>query len=355
MPDLSAKDILLQYQKPVWNKIQKYLADSSYPNQFSIPSVYQSVHNFHWELVRNYPTRLGKYLRPTLVLLTAESLGIDSEKALLTATAMQLSEEWILIHDDYEDDSMLRRGLPALHRLYSPPLAINAGDALHELMWKALSDNRTVLDTQTTFGLIDEMHSIISRTILGQTVDIKWAQDNKTDFTDADWSFIADSKTSYYTIAGPMRLGAIIAHANATQIDAITDFGVVLGKCFQLVDDLLDLTSNFAGQKNQIGNDLYEGKRTIMLGHLLRSANSQDKNQLISILEKTRDQKTPLEVVWILDLMHQYGSIDYGKTLAETYKAQALDIFENQLGFLSQNPARIYLKTLIHFILTRDH
>ncbi len=275
-------------------------------------------------------------------------MGIQITKTLLPAAAMQLSEEWILAHDDIMDDSLSRRGKPTLHRMYGTEQAVNAGDALQIIMWKMLSD-------YSNQNLINEFYIMLARTTIGQTIEAKWTKDNKTDFTDTDWFFVADSKTSYYTIAGPMRLGAIIAKATPKQLNTIANFGIYLGRCFQLVDDILDLTSDFAGLKKQIGNDIYEGKRTVILGHLLRTTSSSDKKRLVQILSKTRDQKTPTEVKWILERMHHYGSIEYAKKLASFLKEKAYSIFKTDLKFLSKQPYRGYLETLITFVLERDH
>lgn len=348
MAKLSAKEILNQYRVPVWDIIQQYLTDPVYPPQFSIPSQYIADRNFHWDLVSEYPRRQGKYLRPTFLILAASGMGSKSPIIMRAAAAMQVSEDWMLNHDDFEDNSVSRRGKPALHRQYGPELAINAGDALHMVMWKIVFDVNLPKFTQ-------EFYRMLTRTALGQMTEIAWTKSNKLDFTDEDWFFICDGKTSYYTIAGPLRLGAILAGANDTQLNLLTDFGINLGRCFQLVDDVLDLTSDFHGQKPQLGNDIYEGKRTLILAHLLRNAKIADKKQIISILKKSRDEKTPEEVALILNLINRYGSLEYAKSKALTLKNLALDILNNQLDFLKNGLAREYLQTLTHFILERDH
>jgi geranylgeranyl diphosphate synthase type II len=191
--------------------------------------------------------------------------------------------------------------------------------------------------------------------VLGQTAEIIWVEKEKTNLSDKDWFFIGDGKTSYYTIAGPMRLGAIIAGATNTQLNPLAEFGLYLGRCFQLVDDILDLTSDFIGLKKQTGNDIYEGKRTLMLGHLLRKANSKDKKKIISILKKSRDQKTEKEVKWMIIKMYQYKSIEYARQIAKEHKEKAHKIFKNELRFLSKQPARKHLEQIIDFILEREY
>lgn len=311
------------------------------------------MEKFHWQVASDYSIRQGKYLRPILLLIIAEGLGYPIEKTINVASAMQLSEDWILIHDDFEDNSDYRRGKPTLHKLYSPELAVNAGDAIHILSWKFMFDSHRQLGWNTTSRLLDEFFLILSRTALGQAVEIKWAQENSPEISDQDWFFIANSKVSYYTIAGPIRLGAIAANATDKQLEILTNFGLHLGYCFQIVDDLLDLTSDFGGLKKQTGNDIYEGKRTIMLGHLLREVNSNDRQILAKILSKPRSNKKPEEVSWVIAKMKSYGSLDYARQLASREKDKAMKIFK-QIDFLSKN-ANQKLSILSEFILNRDH
>src|SRR3989344_7115050 len=138
------EDILAIKKQKVWSVVEPYLNDPNYPSSFDIPDKYKTIQFKHWNIVREYPERKGKYIRPTLLLLTAEGMGTKEEIALQTAAAMQTSEDWLLIHDDLEDDSEFRRGKLTLHKMHGEKLAINAGDALHIIMWKILLDNRGI-------------------------------------------------------------------------------------------------------------------------------------------------------------------------------------------------------------------
>lgn len=349
-------EVLNAKKELVWQEIEKYLQKPlSLTGKLKIPQKYQKEVKFHWQIVRDYPERKGKYLRPTLLLLTAQAMGFPEKKAIKTAAAMQTSEDWILAHDDFEDNSLERRGKPALHRLYGAELAVNAADALHFIMWKILKDNEKILGPKKTFAIIDEFYQMLSKTALGQTVEIKWTQENKNNLTDDDVLFILEGKTVYYTIAGPMRLGGILAGATPKQLELLYEFAQPLGRCFQIKDDLLDLTSDFAGLKKQMGNDIYEGKRTIMLTHLLGSVKGQERKKLTTIMEKGRDEKSPQEVEWVIKTMKKHGSLEYGEKLAEKLANKARKIFEQKLGFLSRQPARDQIITGIDFVLKRKY
>lgn len=280
----------------VWPIIDSYLKDPKYPRQFQIPEKFKRDATEFWNINRVYPERKGKYLRPTLVLLVSTAMGIDSKLTVNVAGAMQLSEEWILISDDIEDNSEERRGKPTLHKIYGTELAINASDSIETIMWKMIVDSKNS-------DIIDEFYRIIVRTTLGQGVEQIWTN-NKSKTTDEKYFFVADSKSAYYSIAGPMRLGAILAKATNNQLDKITEFGLHLGRCFQLVDDILDLKQ-----------DKKEGKSTLAT-------------------EK---------------------GVEYTKKLAQKESKIAKEIFDKDLQFLSHEPARTKLEELIDFILDRDY
>jgi geranylgeranyl diphosphate synthase type II len=342
------------YKKRVWPEIKHYL-------DFNIESISnledEKAQEYHLKLCADYPQRGGKYFRPTLLLLTAEALGGTIQKAIKTAAAMEISEDWLLIHDDFEDHSLHRRGEPTLHRRYSPELAINAGDTLQILMWRILRENESLLGAATTFRIMDEFYRMLMRTAFGQTTEIYHIQNNDCDLTEDDGYFIIDGKTSYYTIAGPMRLGAIIAVEDKDKLErqifpTLNEFGRCLGRAFQLIDDVLDLTSDFKGLKKQRGNDIYEGKRSIILIHLLNNANPPDRKQLLEFLNKSRESKTQEEVDHIIHLMDKYESIQYARAQANKLAAQAKSILA-EVNFFCNAEAEKKLKLSIDFVTER--
>lgn len=355
MPNKNFESILKSYREILWPIIEKKIINScEYPKYCQLDCIYQRELDFHLKVVSDYPRRQGKYLRPTLLLLTTQAMGVEKEKAILTAVAMQISEDWILNHDDIEDNSESRRGLRALHKIYGNELALNAGDALHMIMWKVLFENFLVLNKELAIKIADEFYIMMSRTLLGQGVELKWTRDKRFDLSYDDNFMILESKTGYYTIAGPMRLGAIIANASDKELEAIYHFGVILGRSFQIVDDLLDLTSDFAGLKKK-GNDIYENKRTIMLLHLIKMSDKVDKKLIKKILDKKREEKTEKDINNIVELMNKYGSLDFGRRMAEKYAKEAKIIFENELGFIERQPYRNQIMMAIDFIVKRKY
>lgn len=342
------KEVLKKYREWLWPTIKKSTDRvNDYPDYCTVSRKYQKELDFHRDIVGDYPQRQGKYLRPTLLLLTAQGMGVNKVKAKKVAAAMQMSEDWILNHDDIEDDSPDRRGKPALHKLVGTELAINAGDGLHVLMWEMLLDSPKEIQK--------EFLVMLRRTILGQTIELKWAKDNRSDLKEEDVMLILESKTGYYTIAGPMRLGAIMARASKKELAIIYKFGVILGKAFQIVDDVLDLTSDFAGLKKIKGGDILENKKTVMLMHLINKSNKKDQQIINKILKKKREEKTEKDIMIIINLMEKYNSIEYGRQLAAKFSREALKIFDNEMRFIKKEPYRSELRAGIEFIVNRDH
>ena len=312
---------------------------------------YRQLFDEHWDIISDYPSRRGKYLRPTLVLLMAEAMSGSSDIAMHTAAAMQMSEDWILIHDDWEDGSLERRGKPALHRLVSSEIAINAGDTLHECMHRVLCENFRLLDIGLARNVQHEFFLMLGRTTFGQYAEIRWTQENKGDMSEEDVLFTVSGKTVYYTIAGPLRLGAILAGANSEQLKDIYAFSYPLGLCFQIRDDILDLTGDFEGQKKQKLNDIFEGKRTLILLHLLRTCTKEESECIEAILSKPREDKTNDEVQYIRDLMDHYGSIRYAEAEAERYAGLALQRLPD-INFIREGYQDLF-RQMVDFILHR--
>jgi geranylgeranyl diphosphate synthase type II len=350
---MNFKDVLAEKKALVWAKIQHYIPnDSENPYCTDIADRYAQENRLHWEMVTDYPRRQGKYVRPSLLLLSCEALGTSQEQALLTAAAMQTSEDWILVHDDIEDDSMVRRGKPTLHRLYGSALALNAGDTLHLIMWRMLFDNYEVLGPSKAKKVVDEFYHMLLRTHLGQAVEIMWAREASKEFDDADVDFVMTGKAAYYTIAGPLRLGAVIADATPQQLVTLLNFGRCLGKAFQITDDILDVTSDFDGQKTQMGNDIIEGKRTVLLFHLLKNASESERQQIRSILIKPRCEKTFADVYLVIDLMKKHGSIAYARERARALARDARAIFDG-IDFFTNLEARENLLAGVAFMVER--
>ncbi|HEX9842221.1 MAG TPA: polyprenyl synthetase family protein, partial [bacterium] len=119
-----------------YHNLGAYLAGAAQWVELALPHYLpdREPRAYLYALARDYPARGGKRFRPALLLLCAALAGGDPRRAVPSAAALELFQNFALVHDDIEDDSLLRRGQPTLHRQHGIPLALNAGDLLFALV-----------------------------------------------------------------------------------------------------------------------------------------------------------------------------------------------------------------------------
>lgn len=351
IPEHLAK-IMTEYKEIIQGQVMKAIEPRKLASISSLeePAI---VENF-WTQIKDYPARGGKYVRSILVGLTCESLGGSFDDALLTATAMELSQNWILIHDDIQDSSSMRRGDKALHLKIGVNHAINAGDVIQILMWNVLIANFQKFPNDPRPARInDEFQQMLLRTAVGQTAEMMYR--DSYELGEDQVYYILDGKTGYYTIAGPMRLGAIIANYNEKDHPElflnINNFGINLGRAFQIIDDVLDVTSDFNGLKER-GNDIQEGKRSYLLVKLFQEVNENDRPQLLSMMEKSMGERTVEEIEQVIQWMESYGVIDEARQKAKYYGDKANEFLE-QLPF--SDDKKRYYRELVQFLIERSY
>ena len=277
------------------------------------PLIYQKICEYvpmkepadHYKIMRDYIDRQGKYARPGLLVLVGLMYGAKPEDLILPAAAQQLSEDWILMQDDAEDDSELRRGKPAAQKLYGWVHSINATNTGQIAMWKMLKDYIMNGDARNGNLLYEKFYEMLAYTIEGQYVENHFIHDVKNiDKASEDlYMRIVDSKTCFYTVHGPMQLGAIAAgHGDPKTLQMLKEIGTETGIAFQIVDDILDMTADETKFGKKRLGDLYEGKLTPMVLHAYKNANSEEMGRMAAIYRKKRHDKTEDEIKFIEEL-----------------------------------------------------
>jgi len=274
-------------------------------------------------LLRDYPERGGKMLRGRLLLSAAKGFGATPEEALPAAAALELFQNWVLIHDDIEDESEERRGRPALHRLYGVPLALNAGDALHALMWRVLAE------AGYPQPLMREFARLVEKTAYGQHLDLYWIERGVFDLEEADYLEMVRHKTAYYTAVAPLRLAAMVAGKEPLPI--FETAGEALGVAFQIMDDVLNLKGDPKLYGKEIAGDLYEGKRTLILIDFLHRADPEEAERAKRLLSTPRQEKNPQEVAWLHQRLLESGAVARAEARAKAMAAAALDELQPHL------------------------
>lgn len=293
----------------------------------------------HYKMIRDYIDRQGSYRRPGLLMLSGQMFGASIDKLILPAAAMQLSEDWILIHDDVEDHSELRRGKPAIQKIYGDELAINAGDGGHIAMWKIIKDSADLLGKKRGALMFDKFYNMLERTVEGQFLDTNFIYNTRSirNASEDLYYKIIQSKTCYYTVYGPMQLGAIAAGSRKGYLNILEKIGTNAGIAFQIVDDILDMTADEKVFGKQRYGDIYEGKVTIIALNAFAKADNAEKEKLDSIYAKPRKEKTKEDIAYVVDLVNKYGCIDYAKDIARSYGEKARDAVEKYKNRLPTN------------------
>ena len=209
-----------------------------------------------WEPVQYVLSGGGKRFRPVLLLLTADAFGVDKERAMPLAMAIELVHDFSLVHDDIMDHADSRRGRPTVHVRWDQDTAILCGDALLNLAYSLISDAGDLRDHLHCFT------STIDALCEGQALDKQYetAQDVQT----ADYLQMVDLKTGAL-IAASLELAGIASGANGEVRRQLRMAGIAMGRAFQIQDDLLDLIAKDARWGKIIGGDLMEGKKTFLL------------------------------------------------------------------------------------------
>jgi geranylgeranyl diphosphate synthase type II len=299
--------------------------------------------------------------------------GGSKEDAITTATALELFQNWILIHDDIEDASDMRRGLPALHKKYGIELAINTGDALHGKMWELLLRNQKTLGAELTLKILSEFGTMLDETTQGQQMELTWNTKNIWDIGEKDYLLMVTKKSAWYTCISPARMGLMIA-SNARCLDStravsinaqekkrllheLVSLGTDLGIAFQIIDDVLNLTADEAKYGKEILGDIYEGKRTLMIIHLIQNLDPLTRKSVVDVLSKKRIDKSRADVQSVFEKMKEYGSIDYARDLALRHSRRALSSFENiaAQNWLPNSDSLKITRRLLEYMTTRDY
>ncbi len=306
-----------------------------------------------YSMMKDYPSRQAKGMRPFLCVTTCRAAGGSEDDALLTAACIELFQNWILIHDDIEDGSELRRGEPSLHRRYSESLALNAGDALHARTWEALLKNRERLGPERTLAVMDEFSRMVNITTEGQHMELGWVTAKRWDLDDNDYYEMCTRKTSWYTVASPCRLGAIVAGEGGRVLEELRDFGVSLGIAFQIQDDSLNLVGDQKKYGKAKSDDILEGKRTLILLHLLGVASGTEREKVVSIMNKERGAKSSDDVAYVLSLIDKYDAVGYARKRANELMKEALATLKG-IRWKGEGDAAEMLTSFARFAVERE-
>ena len=283
----------------------------------------------------------GKRLRAILPRLVGEAVGGANDGHYTLGASIEIIHNFTLIHDDIIDQDPIRRGLDAVHVEYDDATAINAGDAMLAVGFEILAESEEIPDNQLSH-LIRSIGEMVRKVAEGQQEDIEF--ESRDEVSEQDYIEMIAGKTSamFETCA---RTGAILANADEETVENMAEWGLNLGLCFQLMDDLIDITGDTETLGKPAGSDIAQGKMTLIaihakqtgvdLPHFERVFGSGDPD--VGSLSKA-----------VLELGGS-GSIEYARSRAMHHHSLAHDCLDN----LPSSQAVDILRELTDFQLIR--
>jgi geranylgeranyl diphosphate synthase, type II len=310
-------------------------------------------HRWLYRVARVYPSRPGKALRPALCVATSRAFGGSDGQILPVAVAIELLHNAFLVHDDIVDGSERRRGRPTLPAEFGVGLALNAGDALAVLSNQILRRHAACMEVDLAERLLHEFDAMALRTLEGQATELGWRRDRVEELEPQDYLDLIMHKTCWYTTVHPLRVGALIGSAGGADLRPMARFGFYLGAAFQIQDDLLNLLGTEREYGKEIDGDLYEGKRTLPLIHLMRNARGSDRQTIDGYLRLERSERSAAMVSAIRGLLNDYGSIAFAAAYARGIAGAALDAFEAAFATADAGPDRDFVRAAVPYMLDR--
>lgn len=306
--------------------------------------------------------RGGKKARGGLVSLGYESVGGKNREAAIAAgAAVEILHSFLLIHDDWIDQDVVRRGKPTVHKQYeaffkkqswrgdgehwAAGMSVILGDAGCFLAQKILAKLPCEAELKTkAFVLLSDY---LMKTAYGENLDIAYDFDTSKSYEDI--LKVKELKTAYYTVVMPLSLGAMLGGASEDKLKAIEEFGLPVGIAFQLRDDELGLFGDeeTLGKSNM--SDLIEGKKTLLILKALENLEGEEKNYLQSIWGKKEAKEEEIQKAKELILKSQ--ALNYSQETSRNLVEQG----KKAISKITDNPEdQQTLESFADFVVTRN-
>jgi octaprenyl-diphosphate synthase len=279
--------------------------------------------------------RKGKQMRPMFVFLCSKLFGEINQSSYTAASLIELLHTATLVHDDVVDDANKRRGFFSINALWKNKIAVLVGDYL-------LSKGLLLAINNEEFDLLKIVSVAVKDMSEGELLQIEKAR--RLDIDEMVYYKIIRQKTASL-IAAACTAGARSTCQDSSMLERVHDFGISVGICFQIKDDLFDYGTDDVGKP--LGIDIKEQKMTLPLIHALSKSSKQEVRWVKrSVKYHNTDKKRIQEII---TFVKDKGGIEYAVNAMEAHKTKALKILES----LPHNGARDSLKQLVQYVSER--
>jgi geranylgeranyl diphosphate synthase type II len=198
-----------------------------------------------------------------------------------------------------------------------------------------------------------EFEEMARHTVEGQAIELAWRREGTSALTAEDYLDLILRKTCWYTTIHPMRVGALIGSWGTAHLEPLVRFGFYLGAAFQIQDDVLNLLGDEDAYGKERNGDLFEGKRTLMLIHLLDHADADEGRWLDDFLSREREARTDADVDEVRRLMDAHGSLEFTRQFAAGIAEAAASTFRVAFAGVPASPARQFVEQLVPYMVER--
>lgn len=287
----------------------------------------------------------GKRMRPTLCLMVCEALGGDVDEALPVAVAIEVLHNATLVHDDIEDGDETRRGMPSVWKKYGVPHATNIGDLMIFKSYESIFNS----------SLSDGMKADIAGRFTQVLVELTEGQNMEFNFRERDDVSVGEylemaNKKAGILIGFSMAAGARVAGAPMKLVSFLQKFGSEIGLAFMIRDDVLNIIGDEGKYGKEIGGDIKEGKRTLMMVDCLNKCSEMQRDSIMEILGKPRGEVTDDEVEFVVRIFQRHGSIKF----AQDHSRKLVDDAIRSLRGLEDGELKSMLAAFGEFMIKRE-
>lgn len=334
LPGESIIDVVMDYRQyfiPYASEINNFLAQF-FQKKIKASKKITPIATDIWEKLEDFIAG-GKRIRGGLVKLGYECFRkVEKEKILPVSAAVELSHGAILVHDDILDQSALRHGRPTVHKQYESyhRQHYRKGEPCHYGESMAISVGVVgyyegiSLITRSNFpgylktAAVQELARFMMETGYGEALDVDLACREK--IAEKEVLTIHRLKTAQYTIVGPLRIGGILAGADEKRLGGFDEYGIPVGIAFQLQDDILGIYGDEKELGKSVGDDIAEGKNTLLYTQAIKKGNSSQRKKLTSLWGKKG--VTAPEINQARRIIKETGSLEYSQKLARKLASQ---------------------------------
>lgn len=269
-----------------------------------------------------YILRLGgKRLRPALVLMGCELMGHPSEEALPAAWAVELFHNFSLIHDDIMDAAPLRRGQPTVHVKWNHTTGILSGDVMLIYAYRFLAQHP---NPATVAQLLAVFNRVATEVCEGQQMDVNFETHAATAVSTPAYLRMIELKTAVL-LGGALEMGGICAGASAEDRRHLYECGRCAGVAFQIQDDYLDTFGDPLKFGKQVGGDILQNKKTLLVLQTLETASDTDRKALLNWMQRNDTIEAAEKVAAVQDIFKRNDIPARVEATKQGFQAQAFE------------------------------